>query len=205
MPSSPARTATLVAVPTALLAGVLAFWALGGFPGAAGDPGATGSTGSPGSTGSTSAPAPQATGPVSVAAQPLDESTATVCRAVMAKLPASVRDRPRRPVTTGGEQTTAYGDPPIVVSCGVKAPAVRQEDFVVRLSGVCWFPEQHDGGQLWTTVDRKVAVRISVPKAYDQPSQWVVGFSATVGETVDTTATTTSGCADEAGPSPSPR
>jgi hypothetical protein len=196
MPSSPARTATLVAVPVALLAGVLAFWALGGFPGAAGDPGASGSP---------SVPAVQASGPVSVAAQPLDEHTATVCRAVMAKLPASVRDRARRPVTIGSEQTTAYGDPPIVIACGVKAPAVRQEDFVVRLSGVCWFPEEHNDGQIWTTVDREVPVRVTVPKAYDQPSQWVVSFSATVGETVDTTATTTSGCADQVGPSPSPR
>ncbi len=162
MTRSPARTATLVAVPAALLAGGLAFWLLGGVP-----------TRTP-------APGPQASGPVAVDAPHLDEGTATVCRALVAKLPDALGDRHRRPVTGGAGQNAAFGDPPIVLSCGVTAPSVPQDADLYELSGVCWFPEQRADGQVWTTVDRQVPVRVTVPKAYDPPGQWVIDFSPAV-------------------------
>ena len=165
MPASPARTATLVAVPVALLAGFLVFWSLGGLAGAP-QAGASGD--------------PQATTPVSVPAPSLDATTADACRALLAALPASVRDRRQRPVTGGAEQNAAYGDPPIVLSCGVTKPSVPQVADLIGISGVCWWPEERSDRDVYTTVDRQVPVRVTVPKVYSASAQWVATFSAAI-------------------------
>jgi hypothetical protein len=156
MSRSPGRLATLVALPVALVAGLLAFWLLGGFP------------------------SKPATGPVTVSAAALDARATEVCRALVAKLPNALRDRARRPVTAGAEQSAAYGDPAIVLTCGGSQPKVAEDAQLLGLSGVCWVEDQ----QTWTTVYREVPVRVSVPKSYDAPGQWVVDFSQPIVDTV---------------------
>jgi len=185
MVRSPGRVATLVALPVAVLTGVLAFWLLGGFP-------------------SQAVRTPQATTTVAVNAPTLDEHAATVCRALVSKLPISVRDRARRPVSPGAEQAAAYGDPPIVLSCGGVQPQVPQDAQLLGLSGVCWFAEEHTDGQTWSTVYREVPVTVSVPKRYDQPGQWVVDFSAPIVDAVPL-ATGVSADATRVCTPPSPR
>ena len=178
MARSPGRVATLVAVPAAVLTGVLVFWLLGGFPAKSGSPSGS-SSGSPAAP-----PAAQASGTVSVSAPALDAQTATICRALVSKLPDTLGDRARRPVSTGAEQAAAYGDPPIVLSCGGPQPQVPQDAQLFGLSGVCWFAEEQSGGQTWSTVYRQVPVNVTVPKAYGQPGQVVVGFSAPIVDAV---------------------
>src|SRR5687768_9844212 len=152
---SPARIATLVAVPVAAIVGVLVFRSLGGLPGA-------------------EKPEPPATGPVTVAAPTLDEGTATVCRALMARLPETAGGLGRRPVT-GPEQNTAYGDPPITLSCGVPRPAVPQDAQLLDIGGVCWWYEERSTEVRWTTVDRRVPVRATVPRPV--AGSWLVHLS----------------------------
>jgi hypothetical protein len=166
MSASPGRLATLVALPVALVVGVVAFWLLGGFPSAHRPAG------------------PQASGPVTVANPSLDPHAAEVCRALVAKLPDSLSDRARRPVSTGTEQSAAYGDPAIVLTCGGAQPKVADDAQLLGLSGVCWVQDQ----RTWTTVYREVPVRVTVPAAYAQPGQWVVDFSAPIVDTVPLTA-----------------
>jgi hypothetical protein len=161
---SPARIATLAALPVALVAGLAAFWALGGFPGHADKPNAA----------AVPAEAPQ-----------LAPSPATVCRALVAKLPDVLGGLNRRPVTAGAEQNAAFGDPPIVVSCGVPQPAVPQDAQLLGLSNVCWYPQEHPTETVWQTIDREVALRVVVPKAAD--GSWLVNLSAPIVETVPAT------------------
>jgi hypothetical protein len=194
MTRSPGRVATLVAVPVAVVAGVLVFWLMGGFPASSGS-----QSGSPPTT-----PAAQASGTVSVSPPALDEHAATVCRALVAKLPATLGDRLRRPVSAGPEQAAAYGDPPIVLSCGGPQPQVPQDAQLLGLSGVCWFAEDHAGGQTWSTVYREVPVNVTVPKAYGQPGQWVVDFSAPIVDAVPLVAGVSADATQVCAP-PSPR
>ena len=161
---SPARIATLAALPVALVVGVVAFWGLGGFPGQADKP----------DTAAVRAEAPQ-----------LAPSPATVCRALVAKLPDVLGGLARRPVTAGTEQNAAFGDPPIVLSCGVPQPVVPQDAQLLGLSNVCWYPEEHPGETVWQTVDREVALRVVVPKAAD--GSWLVNLSAPIVATVPAT------------------
>lgn len=182
-----ARWATLVAVPLALAAGVASFAVLGGFDDRSGGPGAT-----PASSAAHSA----STGAVTVPARTLPARAQVVCRALLSRLPDNLRDRDRdrRPVTTGAEQNAAYGDPPIIVSCGATAATFPATDLVYALDQVCWHAAQASEGTVWTTVDREVPIQVTVPGAYREPGQWVIEFSGPVIATVPSITEVPAGC-----------
>lgn len=165
-----AWTATLVAVPVALLAGLLTFWLLGGPPESDGQ--------RPGSS-----PSPAPTTAVSAEARDLSPRTATVCRGLLARLPGTIRSLPQREVTAGAEQNAAYGEPPVQLRCGVARKTLPDTSTatVYPLSGACWLPNRT--GTVWTTVDREVPVAILVPKSRPEPGQWVAAFSRYVAKT----------------------
>lgn len=183
---SAARVATLAAVPIAVLVGVLVFWLLHDVA-SGGDTGATPSPSGP-------AAAPRPTSSVSVSPPPLSARAALVCRALLARLPDTVRDLPQRPVTAGAEQVAAYGEPPVVLTCGT--PQVSRDPTVMPyvVSGVCWYPRKVDGGTSLTTIDREVPLELRVPSHYSDPLQWAAEFAATITDTVPTTATPPPGC-----------
>ncbi|MFC0530153.1 DUF3515 family protein [Phytohabitans kaempferiae] len=174
--------ATVVAVPLTLVMAVVAILVTRpDEPSAAAEPSPT-------------APRPQSTSPVEMAAPALSERAAIVCRALLARLPASVRELAQRPVTEGAEQNAAYGDPAITVSCGVPMPEIPLTDLVYPLSRVCWHSADLPYATEWTTVDREVPVRVTVPRQYDQPGQWTIAFSDTVVATVPSLKEIPSGC-----------
>jgi hypothetical protein len=153
---SAARTATLVAVPVALLVLLGLLWSLGAL----------------------SRPD---TGPVAMDAPALTPEAAQVCRAIVADLPETVAGSTRRAVTAGPEQNAAYGDPPVTLACGTVLPAVEDTATVFPLSGVCWFPQAGTDATVWTTVDRTVPVTVTVPGPQDGSAQTVIAFSEAVG------------------------
>ncbi|HLL67137.1 MAG TPA: DUF3515 family protein [Micromonosporaceae bacterium] len=195
-----ARTAALIALPIAVVTGALVFWLLGGFAGA----GAPGSgAAQQGSRVSSAAPAPQATGPVPIAAPALDERAATVCRALLSQRPDRLRDRPARPVAgtgsdpadrTGSEQNAAYGEPPITMACGVAAPTAPPDAEFAVLSGVCWYQQRNPTATVFTTVDREVPIAVTVPVQYAEAWQWLMEFSAPIVATAPSAATVPPRC-----------
>jgi hypothetical protein len=167
---NPRILATVIALPIALLTGVVVY-----------NLGTAGR--SPAPTAS-SQPSAAATSPVTVTATSLDSRSAVVCRALVAKLPERVHDAARRPVTAGAEQNAAYGDPPTTLTCGVPVPSFPATDDVYILDGVCWHPVQGQGVTAWTTVDREVPVAVTVPGAASGAAQWVIGFSGPIASAV---------------------
>ncbi|MEV0456884.1 DUF3515 domain-containing protein [Catellatospora methionotrophica] len=161
---SPKTVATVVALPIALLAGFGFFQAMRPAPEPAPAPSA--------------APQAMPTTPVAMDAPALNERQTLVCRALLSQLPDQVRDLPRREVTAGHEQNAAYGDPALTLACGVPAASYPPTDDVITLDGVCW----HKGGGAWTTVDREVPVRVTVPSAHNE--QLLINFSKTLIATV---------------------
>jgi hypothetical protein len=155
---SPARVATFAALPVALVAGLVAFWGLGGFP------------------------ASPSSAPVPADAPQLAPSPAAVCSALVARLPSDLGGLHRRQVTAGGEQNAAFGDPAILLSCGGPAPAVPPNAQLLGLSDVCWFPEEQADQTVWHTIDRQVPLRVVVPKAAD--GSWLVNLSPAIVTTV---------------------
>ncbi|MET8152225.1 DUF3515 family protein [Actinoplanes sp. NPDC049668] len=180
---SAALWATAIAVPVAVLAGLLVFSRF--VPEA-----------------DTAAPAPSATQPAVVPADPvrmaapeLAAGTAQVCLAVTSQLPARVRDLPARKVSAGPEQNAAYGEPALTVACGVARPAmcttldqtgsgcVPLDAELMNMNRVCWYAQEQAAATTFTTMDREVAVRVTVPKQYAQPAQWANEFSDAVVKT----------------------
>jgi hypothetical protein len=185
---SAALVAAAIAVPIALIAGVLIFWRLTPDQPAA----------APGPTSSAVQPVPST--PVQLAAPRLPAHDAQACLALTSQLPDRVRNLPARKVSAGPEQNGAYGDPPITVQCGVAQPPMCQTitpgqtgcvpldaDLLV-MNGVCWYGYDGPATKLFTTMDREVAVQVGVPASYDQPAQWANEFSDAVVKSIKSKA-----------------
>jgi hypothetical protein len=185
--------ATLIAVPVAVLVGVVFF--LSARPETPAEPAAAPTT-----------PVAVPSAPVRMAAPKLSAHDAQVCLAVTSRLPAAVRNLPARKVTAGPEQNAAYGEPPLTVACGVAMPkmcetigggrgCVPLDADLLIMNRVCWYGAQTATGSVFTTMDREVAVRVTVPAGLTNPAQWANEFSDVVVETVKSRTTgVPSGC-----------
>ncbi len=103
--------ATLVAVPVAILVGVIAFAYIASRT--------SKSDAKPTASPATAVPSSA----VAMSAPKLSPAHAQACLAFIAQLPTQLRNLPERHVTAGPEQNAAFGEPPITVQCG--APSVR--------------------------------------------------------------------------------
>lgn len=177
-----ARWATIVALPLAVLVGFSAFSRLN-----PGEPGA-------GPAPSPTAARPQSSALVTMDAPALAERPATVCRALLSRLPASLRDLAQRPVTAGSEQNAAYGDPALTVACGIPSPSFAPTDDVWLVNRVCWHAADQSDAMVLTTVDREVPVQVTVPRVYEQALQWVAPVSESVVAAIPSAKTIPSGC-----------
>lgn len=169
---SPGRLASVVALPLAAVTGIVVFQSM-----------------RPETAPKPSPIVVQPSGPVAVTPAPLSASSQAACGPLVEHLPEKIRSAVRRPVTDGARQLAAYGEPPFVLDCGVPKVTVEMSDIVMGLSGVCWHSAPGTGGAtVWTTVDRTVAVRVTMPSSYELQAQWVVGFSPAVAENIPRTS-----------------
>jgi hypothetical protein len=163
--------ATAIAVPVAVLVGILAFVLV-----------------QPDSVPAAKPSTPVPDTPVQMAAPKLSARAAQVCLAVTSQLPDRVRDLPARRVSAGPEQNAAYGEPPLTVACGVEQPRMCQtlpggpdcvplDTSFFLMDKVCWYAKQTPEAAVFTTMDREVAVQVTVPASYAQAAQWANEFS----------------------------
>jgi len=91
------------------------------------------------------------------------------CPALMSTLPLELGGEASRRVQSDSPFAYAWGDPAVVLICGVDRPA----GFVVgvsaiQINGVQWYVDTSDPDTtVWTTVDRPVYVQISLPASVD--------------------------------------
>ncbi|MGY1739847.1 MULTISPECIES: DUF3515 domain-containing protein [unclassified Blastococcus] len=101
-----------------------------------------------------------------VAVPPVTPEADAACPAFMTDLPNELAGLESRRVRSDTPYAYAWGEPPVVLRCGVERPA----GFVVggpqlfELNGVAWFVDDTDPDQVvWTAVDRSVYVELTVP------------------------------------------
>jgi hypothetical protein len=113
-----------------------------------------------------------------------------VCADLLRKLPATVDGAERRDVDPAQSAAAAWGDPAIVLRCGVDRPAGLDEFATCQeVNGVGWWvPEEQMTGAptplTMTTVDREVLVEVSLPETHWPPANTMVDLADAVGEAV---------------------
>ena len=121
-----------------------------------------------------------------VQAPTLDDRESAVCAELLRALPATVDDVERREVEPAGAAAAAWGDPAIVLRCGVEPPRGLDEFATCQeVDGVGWYvpEEQMTGAPLpvtITTVDREVLVEVSLPEEHWPPANAMVDLAEAV-------------------------
>jgi hypothetical protein len=126
-------------------------------------------------------------GAVTVGEPPLSSEVRETCRDLVAGLPEQVADADRREIEPADALGAAWGDPAIVLTCGVKGP----EDYdptngCTSVNGVDWYIpiEQLEGNGerdlTMTTIKRDVAVEVLMPGVYWPPAAALADLSTPV-------------------------
>ncbi|MDQ1716367.1 MAG: hypothetical protein QOE89_320 [Pseudonocardiales bacterium] len=110
---------------------------------------------------------------VAVPAPPApNPATQQACIKVFQKLPVQLGTLPPRKTETDSSFVAAWGDPAIVIRCGVSRPAVFGTPTAAQLldvSGIIWQPDLQKTQTVYTAVDRSVYIDVTVPANQDQP------------------------------------
>ena len=93
---------------------------------------------------------------------------AAACTQLVQALPDKVLDAKRRKTSPESPLTTAYGDPPITVTCGVTPPAgmAEAQSQCFQVNGVGWFAKEVTNGVIFTTIGRALYFEVAVPSKY---------------------------------------
>ena len=83
-----------------------------------------------------------------------------LCAEVFVALPDQLGDLPRRETTS--QSTAAWGNPAVVVRCGVEPPGPTTERCI-GVADVDWVQSGLDGGTRFTTYGRVPALEVTVP------------------------------------------
>ena len=108
----------------------------------------------------------------------------------MRALPDTVADQPRRRVEANGGFAAAWGDPAIVLRCGVPAPKGFDRFSTCQVTnGVGWYiPDSQIQGErvdvLMTTVGRRQNVEVAIPSDYFPPATAMVDLATAVKRTI---------------------
>jgi hypothetical protein len=129
-------------------------------------------------------------GKVAVDSPALHGADAAACRALVHALPGSVSDQRRRPVDPPDAYAAAWGDPAIVLRCGVPKPAGFDKYATCQVTnGVGWFiPENQITGApediVMTTVGRAQNVEVRIPSDYWPPAATMVDLTRAIKSTI---------------------
>jgi hypothetical protein len=124
-------------------------------------------------------------GAVDVAPPSPDDGAARACDGLMASLPDTVQGGERRETSPEANGTAAWGDPAVILRCGVSSPAAYAPTAeLVEVNGVEWFPEELERGYRFTTFGRTAFVEVTVPQDYQPEVNALVDLAAAVEEGV---------------------
>jgi len=115
---------------------------------------------------------------VHVVGAPFSIEGRRVCPRLLHALPQRLGNLAARDVEGGGS-AAAWGDPPVLLRCGV-APRIGPVGQIVVLDGVDWTTDVDNSAVTWTTLGRGVTVSVRVPGHYDSQGPLLTTLSPTI-------------------------
>lgn len=120
-------------------------------------------------------------GPVEVEPYEPEPGSSSVCESLLADLPEVVDDAVRRDVSPSDAGAAAWGQPAIVLRCGVAMPSSYRPDAqLLDVDGVGWLADEGEGGTFFTSVDREVLVEVAIPDDYAPEATVLADLADTV-------------------------
>jgi hypothetical protein len=106
------------------------------------------------------------------------------CESLLGEMPLELAGEQSRPVSSDSPYVYAWGDPALVLVCGVGRPAGFDVTAgLLQIGAVQWFVDDSDPDvYVWTAVDRPVYVQLTVPSSMDSAA--ATQLSAIVAETL---------------------
>jgi hypothetical protein len=115
----------------------------------------------------------------------VDPATAQICVDFVGALPDTLSGQESQETDPESSLTAAWGEPAIIVRCGVQRPAALEPSSqLTTVNGVDWFAEELTGGYLFTTYGRQAYVEVTVPDDYAPEIGPVTELSAAVSDSV---------------------
>jgi hypothetical protein len=107
--------------------------------------------------------------PVEVDTPDVTPEAELACPVLMRQLPLELAGESSRMVDSDTLNAYAWGDPAVVLVCGVAPPAgYVVGSSAIQVNGVQWYVDTTDPETVvWTTVDRLVPVEVRVPASTD--------------------------------------
>ncbi|WP_233491695.1 DUF3515 domain-containing protein [Blastococcus sp. TBT05-19] len=102
-------------------------------------------------------------------APPMTPAAEASCPALMENLPFELAGEPSRKVQSDTLHVYAWGEPPVVLRCGVERPVGWTVGAsAIQINGVQWYVDTADPETtVWTVVDRPVYVEVRLPADVD--------------------------------------
>jgi hypothetical protein len=120
-------------------------------------------------------------GAVSVPAHTPLPGTEQVCAELVAALPEVVDDAVRREVDPPSTVVAAWGQPPIILRCGIGEPAgTDPTKAVLEVADVGWRSLPGEGGTFFVTADRSAVVEVAIPDDYAPEADVLVDLAPAV-------------------------
>ena len=121
-------------------------------------------------------------GPVPIVAPSPAPEVAAACEKLVAALPDRLTEGERRKTEPASPLTTAYGDPPIELTCGVAPPAgmAEAQSQCFEVNGVGWYAAEAENGVIFTTIGRRLYVEMAVPDDYSPEANVLTDVADTI-------------------------
>lgn len=115
--------------------------------------------------------------PLPVEAPPIPPEAEAPCESLLGELPLELAGEQSRRVDSDSPYVYAWGEPPVVLRCGVERPAALEPTSpLIQISGVNWLVDTSDPDRIvWTAVDRAVYVQVTVSADTDSAPVTALG------------------------------
>jgi hypothetical protein len=117
----------------------------------------------------------------SLEVEPAEGSTTQFCTELGGIVPVSLGGALLRDTDPDSPGTKAWGDPAIVMRCGVPVPeAYSTASQLLTVNNINWYPEELQAGVRFTSMETIDLVEVSIPSAYDTTADILTELSSAI-------------------------